>query len=154
MKHWLPIETVHEHEEASKRFEEIYDVKKDSPHYKEMLLLSILISEYEKKHFSLPPVGPIELIVSRMEDLDLKPSDLASAYGDKGTISKVLNYKQSLSLTMMRLFSKLLKIPIELLIKEYKLKNATSSATSKKNIRKPRQLRKNSTTTRSPSTAE
>ncbi len=153
MKHWLPIETVHEHEEASKRFEEIYDVKKDSPHYKEMLLLSILISEYERKHFSLPPVDPIEMIISRMEDLALKPADLALAYGDKGTISKVLNYKQPLSLTMMRLFSKMLKIPIELLIKEYKLKNASPSSSRKNNVRQPRPYRKSATKRRSASTA-
>ena len=33
---------------------------------------------------------------------------LAKAYGDRGTISKVLNYRQSLSLTMIRRFSQLL----------------------------------------------
>ncbi len=123
MKHWLPIETAHEHEEASKRFEEIYDVKKDSPHYKEMLLLSILISEYERKHFSLPPVDPIEMIKIRMEDFGYKPADLAREYGDKGTISKVLNYKQPLSLNMIRIFSKMLRIPTDALTKEYKLNN-------------------------------
>lgn len=121
MKHWLPIETAQEHEEASKRFEEIYDVKKGSPDYKEMLLLSILISQYEKKHFGLPPVDPIEMIKIRMEDFGYKPADLAKEYGDKGTISKVLNYKQPLSLKMIRLFSKMLRIPAEALIKEYKL---------------------------------
>jgi HTH-type transcriptional regulator/antitoxin HigA len=123
MKHWLPIETAHEHEEASKRFEEIYDVKKDSHHYKEMLLLSILISEYERKHFSLPPVDPIEMIKIRMEDFGYKPADLAREYGDKGTISKVLNYKQPLSLNMIRIFSKMLRIPTDALTKEYKLNN-------------------------------
>lgn len=124
MKQWLPIETSQEHEEASKRFEEIYDVQKGSPHFKEMLLLSILISEYERKHFSLPPVDPIEMIKIRMEDFGYKPADLAREYGDKGTISKVLNYKQPLSLNMIRLFSKMLRIPTESLIKEYELKNA------------------------------
>lgn len=121
MKQWLPIETAQEHEIASKRFEEIYDVKKGSPDFSEMLLLSILISDYEKKHFSLPPVDPIEMIKIRMEDFGYKPSDLAAAYGDKGTISKVLNYKQPLSLKMIRLFSKMLHIPAEALIKEYDL---------------------------------
>jgi hypothetical protein len=87
-----------------------------------------------------------------MEDLDLKPANLASAYGDKGTISKVLNYKQPLSLNMMRLFSELLNIPIQLLIKEYNHKNASSSTSRKDNVRQPRQLRKNSTKRRSTST--
>lgn len=121
MKQWLPIDTEKEFNEASARFEEIYDAKKNSPHFKEMQLLALLIGEYEKKHFSLPDVGPIEMIKIRMEDFEYKPSDLAKEYGDKGTISKVLNYKQPLSLNMIRIFSKLLRIPADALTKEYKL---------------------------------
>ena len=121
MKQWLPIETEQEYKEASRRIEEIYDAKKGSPHFKEMLLLAILISDYEKKHFSLPEVDPIEIIKIRMEDFGYTASDLAKEYGDKGTVSKVLNYKQPLSLTMIRKFSKLLRIPKDALTKEYKI---------------------------------
>ncbi|MCE7057102.1 helix-turn-helix domain-containing protein [Algoriphagus sp. AGSA1] len=64
------------------------------------------------------------MIKIRMEDFGYNASTLAREYGDKGTISKVLNYKQSLSLTMIRKFSHLLKIPAEWLIKEYPLKKA------------------------------
>ncbi len=42
-------------------------------------------------------------------------------HGDKGTVSKVFNYKQPLSLNMIRIFSKLLRIPADALTKEYKL---------------------------------
>lgn len=123
MKQWLPIETEQEYKEASRRIEEIYDVRKDSPYFKEMLLLAILISEYEKKHFSLPEVDPIEIIKIRMEDFGYTASDLAKEYGDKGTVSKVLNYKQPLSLNMIRIFSKMLRIPADALTKEYKLQS-------------------------------
>ena len=122
MRQWLPIETEQEYKEATRRIEEIFDVKKSSPHFKEMLLLAILISEYEKKNFSLPEVDPIEMIKIRMEDFGYTASDLAKEYGDKGTISKVLNYKQALSLTMIRKFSKLLRIPADALTKEYKIR--------------------------------
>jgi HTH-type transcriptional regulator/antitoxin HigA len=121
VRQWLPIETEQEYKEASHRFEEIYNVKKDSPDFKEMLLLAILISEYEKKHFNLPEVDPIEIIKIRMEDFGYTASDLAKEYGDKGTVSKVLNYKQPLSLNMIRIFSKMLRIPADALTKEYKL---------------------------------
>jgi HTH-type transcriptional regulator/antitoxin HigA len=121
MKQWLPISTELEYKDAAQRFEEIYDTAKDSPHYKEMLLLSLLINDYEKKHFSLPEVDPVEMIKIRMEDFGYTASDLAKEYGDKGTVSKVLNYKQALSLTMIRKFSKLLRIPADALTKEYKL---------------------------------
>jgi HTH-type transcriptional regulator/antitoxin HigA len=66
-------------------------------------------------------VDPIEMIKIRMEDFGYKPADLARAYGDKGTVSKVLNYKQPLSLNMIRVFSRLLRIPADALLKEYKL---------------------------------
>ena len=121
MKQWLPIETEQECKEATNRFEEIYEAGKDSPHFKEMLLLAILINDYEKKHFSLPEVDPIEMIKIRMEDFGYSASVLAKEYGDKGTVSKVLNYKQALSLTMIRKFSKLLRIPADALTKEYKI---------------------------------
>lgn len=59
----------------------------------------------------------------KLDDIEFgyKPADLAKEYGDKGTISKVLNYKQPLSLNMIRLFHKMLRIPTDLLTKEYNL---------------------------------
>ena len=121
MKQWLPIETEQEYKEATSRFELIYDAQRGSPHFKEMQLLVILINEYEKKHFNLSEVDPIEMIKIRMEDFGYTASDLAKEYGDKGTISKVLNYKQPLSLNMIRIFSRMLRIPADALTKEYKL---------------------------------
>lgn len=56
-----------------------------------------------------------------MEEFVYKPADLAKLYRDKGTISKILKYQQPLSLRMIRLFSKTLRIPAENLIKEYPL---------------------------------
>lgn len=122
MKQWLLIENEKEYKEATARFEEIKNAKKGTPEYREMLLLVHLVSSYEEKKWSLPDVDPIEMIKIRMEDFGYKPADLAKKYGDKGTVSKVLNYKQALSLTMIRKFSKMLRIPVEALTKEYKLK--------------------------------
>jgi HTH-type transcriptional regulator / antitoxin HigA len=122
MKQWFLIESEKEYSEAVNRYEEIREAKKGSPNHREKLLLAHLISQYEQKQWSLPEVDPIEMIRIRMEDFGYRLTDLAKDYGDKGTISKVLNYKQPLSLTMIRLFSKKLRIPVEALIKEYKLK--------------------------------
>jgi HTH-type transcriptional regulator/antitoxin HigA len=119
--HWYKLETESDYKKAFKRFNEILYIKKGSPFYKERMLLSLLIQEYEASKWDLPEVDPIELIKVRMEDFGYKPADLAKEYGDKGTVSKVLNYKQPLSLTMIRKFSELLHIPVSQLIKEYKL---------------------------------
>jgi HTH-type transcriptional regulator / antitoxin HigA len=118
---WYILESRKDYEAATKRFEEINDATKASPEHKEMLLLAFLINQYEEKQWSVPEVDPIEMIKIRMEDFGYTATDLAKEYGDKGTISKVLNYKQPLSLTMIRKFSKLLRIPTDLLTREYKI---------------------------------
>ena len=121
MMQWYIIETERDYNQAKKRFEEIYQTKKGSPDYREMRLLAFLINQYEKKLWDLPEIDPIELIKIRMDEFGYRPADLAKEYGDKGTISKVLNYKQPLSLTMIRLFSKMLRIPTDALTKEYRI---------------------------------
>lgn len=123
MKQWYPLLTEEEYRQAAARLEEIYLADEQSIEYREMKLLVLLISEYEKQHFRLPEVDPVELIKIRMEDFGYTAKDLAREYGDKGTVSKVLNYKQALSLTMIRKFSKLLRIPTDALTKEYKLQS-------------------------------
>ena len=121
MNVWYHLETENEYRKAMNRFEEIRFAKKGTTDFREAMLLVTLINEYEKKHFSLGEVDPIEFIKIRMEDFGYKAADLAKEYGDKGTVSKVLNYKQALSLNMIRKFSKILQIPVDALTKEYKL---------------------------------
>lgn len=121
MKTWGIIENDKELKAASERFEKIRTAKKGEPDYKEKMLLLLLITKYEEQKTILPDVDPIEFIKIRMEDFGYKQSTLAQEYGDKGTISKVMNYKQPLTLTMIRKFSKLLRIPADVLIKEYSI---------------------------------
>ncbi len=121
MRNWYLIETENEYDLAMKRYEEIRYAQSGDENYRELMLLVRIISEYETKTSTLPEVDPIEFIKIRMEDFGYKAADLAKVYGDKATVSKVLNYKQALSLTMIRKFSKLLQIPPEALIKEYEL---------------------------------
>ena len=118
---WFLIEEKKTFGLACKRYEEVKLAEKGSDDHKEKMLLAFLINQYEEKHSELPEVDPIELIKIRMEDFGYKATDLAREYGDKGTVSKVLNYKQALSLTMVRKFSKILRIPSDMLIKEYTL---------------------------------
>lgn len=122
IKTWFLIESESEYEAAFTRFNEIKYAKKGTTEHKEKRLLVLLIAEYENSVVDLPEIDPIELILTRMDDLGLKAADLAKVYGDKGTVSKVLNYKQALSITMIRKFSELLQVPSSSLIKEYELK--------------------------------
>jgi len=117
---WFLIETEQEYNKAIERYEQIKDTTTGAEH-KEKLLLVHLIENYENTLWNLPEVNPVEMIKIRMDDFGYKAADLAAVYGDKGTISKVLNYKQPLSLTMIRKFSELLHLPASALLKEYSL---------------------------------
>lgn len=117
---WFLIETEQEYDRAVARYETIKYVTAGDD-YKEKLLLIHLIADYENRLWDLPDVDPVEMIKIRMTDFGYKATDLAHVYGDKGTISKVLNYKQPLSLAMIRKFSALLHLPPGELLKEYRL---------------------------------
>jgi len=117
---WFLIETEQEYDNAVARYEAIKDAS-SGPELQEKLLLVHLIENFENMKWDLPEVDPIQIIKIRMEDFGYKPADLAAIYGDKGTISKVLSYKQALSLTMIRKFSNFLHLPAAALLKEYKL---------------------------------
>jgi len=119
---WFLIETEQDYDAALTRYEQVRHAGKATTDHKEKLLLAHLISDFEARTSELPEVDPVELIKIRMKDVGYKPVDLAKEYGDKGTISKVLNYKQALSLTMVRKFSRLLRIPADALIAEYELR--------------------------------
>jgi HTH-type transcriptional regulator/antitoxin HigA len=119
---WFLIETEQEYNNAVARYEEVRHATAGAEH-QEKLLLVHLIENFENKNWDLPEVDPIQMIKIRMEDFGYKPADLAAIYGDKGTISKVLNYKQPLSLTMIRKFSNFLHLPASALVKEYELTN-------------------------------
>jgi HTH-type transcriptional regulator/antitoxin HigA len=119
---WFLIENEQEYNIAIARYEEVKYAAKGTNEHKEKMLLVHIIAEYENSIWDLPEVDPIEMIKIRMDDFGYKAADLANVYGDKGTISKVLSYKQPLSLTMIRKFSQLLRLPADALIKEYQLK--------------------------------
>jgi HTH-type transcriptional regulator/antitoxin HigA len=121
MQHWYILENEADYQKAVNRYEKIREAGKDLPEHKEKLLLAFLINKYEEELWKMPDVDPIDLIKIRMEEFGYKAADLAKEYGDRGTVSKVLNYKQALSLTMIRRFSKLLRLPVEALAKEYEL---------------------------------
>lgn len=121
------IENKKEYKAALKRIDELMDLPKPkgSVAYNDYQILKLLITKYDnedEKLEPLPEAHPISLIKMRMEQLSKVPKDFIEIFGNKGNVSKVLNLKRRLSLDNIRGLSKLLKIPIQLLSVEYKLK--------------------------------
>jgi HTH-type transcriptional regulator/antitoxin HigA len=118
---WFLIENETSYKKAAGRYEQLRDSAKGTSEHKEKMLLAYLMNKYQEAKWPISDIDPVEIIKIRMEEFGYKPADLAKEYGDKGTISKVLNNKQPLSLKMIRLFNKSLRIPADLLTREYKL---------------------------------
>jgi len=82
----------------------------------ELDLLSILIEKYEQEHYPIVAPNPIEAIKFRMEQMNLKQTDIALLFGGKTRVSEVLNGKRPLSLKMITLLNRYLGIPLESLV--------------------------------------
>ncbi len=114
-----PIKTKKDYQKALDRLEVIFDAKKDTPEGDELLILGMLIDQYENDHFPIDLPDPIEAIKFRMEQLGYNQSDLAKILGLKSRASEILNKKRKLTMVMIRQLHEKLNIPSEVLIQEY-----------------------------------
>jgi antitoxin component HigA of HigAB toxin-antitoxin module len=77
---------------------------------------------FEKKHF------PIEAIKIRMEEMHLKPADLAVEIGGKSRVSEILNRKRKLTVDMIRKLTARLNISASILVNDYPLSGNSRAA--------------------------
>ncbi|HPM12335.1 MAG TPA: helix-turn-helix domain-containing protein [Bacteroidales bacterium] len=113
------IKTEEEYQRALKRLEEIFDAPIDSPEGDEADILGILIEKYEDEYYPIGLPDPIEAIKFRMEQMDMKKSDLAKIIGYRSRVSEIFSKKRKLTLEMIRRLHDNLKIPYDSLITEY-----------------------------------
>ena len=79
-------------------------------------VLSILIEDYESKHFPINSPNPIDAIQFRMEQNNLSVKDLVPLIGNSNRVYEVLNGKRPLTLNMIRKITEELGIPAKVLI--------------------------------------
>jgi HTH-type transcriptional regulator/antitoxin HigA len=81
-------------------------------------LLAKLVEDYEKVKFPFAKPDPVDAIIYRMEQQDLRQKDIAALLGGKSRASEILSRKRSLTLPMIRALSDELGIPASILIQE------------------------------------
>jgi HTH-type transcriptional regulator/antitoxin HigA len=111
-----PIKTERDYQKALKEIEKLWEAKPNTVKGDRLEVMITLVDAYEQKHHRIEPPDPIEAIKFRMEQLDLKPSDLADILGGRNRVSEVLNKKRKLTVEMMRSLRKRLAIPAESLL--------------------------------------
>ena len=113
------IKTEEDYQQALERLEVIFDAPIDSPEGDQAEILSILIEKYEDEHYPIGPTDPIEAIKFRMEQMDMKKSDLAKIIGYRSRVTDIFTRKRKLTLQMIRKLHDTLNIPYESLIADY-----------------------------------
>ncbi len=111
-----PIKTDRDYRKALKEIEGLWNAKPNTPKGDRLDILVTLVEGYEQRHYKIEPPDPVEAIKFRMEQLGLKPSDLAPILGGRSRVSEILNKKRKLTVDMMRSLRKHLDIPAESLL--------------------------------------
>lgn len=94
------------------------DPDSESPQGARLELLAKLVEDYEKARFVFGTPDPVDAIMFRMEQKNLRQKDIAPLLGGRNRASEVLARKRPLTLQMIRALYKKLDIPANLLIRE------------------------------------
>lgn len=69
-------------------------------------LLTLLVEDFESKHYVVPEAGPLDIVRHLMEAHGLRQKDLADVFGTESIVSDVLNGKRNLTKEHIRKLSK------------------------------------------------
>jgi HTH-type transcriptional regulator/antitoxin HigA len=79
-------------------------------------LLTLLIEDFEEKHYTLKPATDIEALEELMEANSLKQKDLVNIFGTPSIISEVLHGKRKLTTDHIRRLSRRFHVSPELFL--------------------------------------
>ncbi len=90
-----------------------------TPQADEFDALTLVITDYEDKHFSIPQAHPVEVLKFMMNQNGRTQADLANLLGSRSRASEILNGKRDLTLDQIRRLAKHWHIPAAALIGEF-----------------------------------
>ncbi len=99
------------------------DPDPNSDEGEQLSLLSTLIQDYESRSLPNSLPSPVDAIKFRMEQSDLKPTDLIPYIGSRSRVSEILAGKRQLTLDMVRALEIGLGIPAKVLIRKPEIEN-------------------------------
>ena len=112
------VKTQREYDAALSRLSALMDQEfaPGSNQEAELELLALVIEAYERSRIAPVIADPVEAILFRMDQQELRPKDLVPLIGSISKVSEVLARKRPLSLAMIRALHRGLGIPAEVLI--------------------------------------
>jgi len=79
-------------------------------------VLTLLIEDYEEKHYPMPRVSPNESLNALMEERGLRHKDIWPILGHKGAATEVLSGRRSISKAQAKRLAEFFHVPIDLFI--------------------------------------
>jgi HTH-type transcriptional regulator / antitoxin HigA len=98
----FPPKVIHTDEENERYIAALYKLEQNhqvlSAEEKELAdLLTLLIEDFEEKHYQLPKAAPTEVISFLMDQHNLKQKDLTDVFGTPSIVSEVMSGKRDLN---------------------------------------------------------
>jgi HTH-type transcriptional regulator/antitoxin HigA len=97
-----PIKTKRDYQAALKRAEQLWHAAAGSTEADALDVLTLLIADYETRHFPIADPDPIQFLEYIMESRGLTRKDLELYIGSRARIAEVLNRNRALTLEMIR----------------------------------------------------
>jgi HTH-type transcriptional regulator/antitoxin HigA len=106
----LPPRVIRSDEQNEAYIEALYEMEqrkgRRSKEERELAdLLTLLIEDYEAKHYELPKASPLEVIAFLMDQHGLKQKDLVDVFGTPSIVSEVMRGKRDLNKEQIRRLS-------------------------------------------------
>lgn len=116
-----PIRSSADHLAALKEIEKLWGTPAGSPEGDKLDILATLVDAYERDHFPIEALDPIDTIKAHMEMNGYSQSDLAEVIGSRSRASELLNRHRALNLNQVHRIVRAWHMPAELLIEPYEL---------------------------------
>ncbi len=116
------IRTRKDYRAALAEIDRLWDVPARSPAADRLDVLGLLVEQYEREHFPIVDPDPIDFLKHVIEARGLTRKDLEPWLGPRGRVSDILNRTRPLTLEMIRKLAEGLRLPVEVLIRPYRLR--------------------------------
>ncbi|MFN9637985.1 MAG: type II toxin-antitoxin system HigA family antitoxin [Synechococcaceae cyanobacterium] len=112
-----PIRNEADYELALQDIDRWLDATAGSPERDRLEVLTVLVDDYEAKHYPIIPPDPIAAIEFVLEQRGMSRKDLEGVIGSSGRISEVMNKQRPLTLAMIRKLVEKFDLPADVLIR-------------------------------------
>lgn len=116
-----PIKTEADYDRALAEIAPLFNAEPDSPEEDRLVVLGMLIEDYEAKHYPIAPPDPIAALEHYLDSQGLEKSALGPYLGDPAAVAAVLSRRRLLTLDMIRRLHDGLGISADVLIQPYPL---------------------------------